>query len=145
IDPASFANANSLRDSYFVGGTASQMMSRLQQTPDGIMVSLETIKDYSLSQGDLLKLRVLDQRTGHFHVVPFHVVGTVQEFPSAPRDSFMVANLSYLRSVSHAPGPNEVFAKTTGDRAAVAAQVAAATRRFGTQVKNLDQQSAQTV
>ena len=84
IDPASFANATSLRDSYFLGGTASQMMSRLQQTPDGIMVSLETINDYSLKQGDLLKLRVLNQRTGHFHVVPFHVVGTVQEFPSAP-------------------------------------------------------------
>ena len=45
------------------------MMSRLQQTPDGIMVSLETINDYSLKPGDLLKLRVLDQRTGHFHVV----------------------------------------------------------------------------
>ena len=145
IDPASFANATSLRDSYFLGGTASQMMSRLQQTPDGIMVSLETINDYSLKQGDLLKLRVLDQRTGHFHVVPFHVVGTVQEFPSAPRDSFMVANLSYLQSASHAPGPNVVFAKTSGDPRAVAQQVAAATHGYGARVQNLNDQTAKTV
>ncbi len=145
IDPASFANATSLRDSYFLGGSASQMMSRLQATRDGIMVSLETINDYSLKQGDLLKLRVLNQRTGHFHVVPFHVVGTVQEFPSAPRDSFMVANLGYLESVSHAPGPNVVFAKTSGDPRAVAHQVAAATSGYGAKVQNLDDQTAKTV
>ncbi|HMC06825.1 MAG TPA: ABC transporter permease [Solirubrobacterales bacterium] len=145
IDPATFPHATSLRDSYFLGGTASQMMSRLQQTRDGIMVSLETINDYSLKPGDLLRLRVLDQRTGHFRVVPFHVVGTVQEFPSAPRDSFMVTNLSYLESATHAPGPNEVFARSTGDPGAVATGVAAATRGFGTRVENLDDQTAKTV
>ena len=32
------------------------------------MVSQETINDYSLNPGDLLKLRVLDQRTGQFRV-----------------------------------------------------------------------------
>ena len=145
IDPATFSGATSLRDSYFLGGSASQPMSRLAQTRDGIMVSLETIQDYSLSPGDLLRLRVLDQRTGRFHVVPFHVVGTVQEFPSAPRDSFMVANLSYLESVSHSGGPNEVFASTHGDPRGVGAHVAAATRGYGTQVKNVDDQTARTV
>ena len=40
------------------------------------------------------RLRVLDHATGRFRVVPFHVVGIVQEFPSAPKDSFMVANLA---------------------------------------------------
>ena len=45
--------------------------------------------------------------------MPFHVVGTVQEFPSAPRDSFMVANLSYLSTADHAGGPNVVFANAS--------------------------------
>ena len=121
------------------------MMSRLQQTRDGIMVSQETITDYSLKTGDLLKLRVFDQKTGKFKVAPFHVVGTVQEFPSAPRDSFMVTNASYLESLTHAPGPNEVFASTSGSPGSVAANVAAATRHYGTVVKNLDQQATQTV
>jgi putative ABC transport system permease protein len=143
IDPANFRDATSLRDSYFLGGGADQMMSRLASTPDGILVSLETITDYSLHPGDLLRLRVLDQSTGRFRVAPFHVVGTVQEFPSAPRDSFMVANLSYLDRLTHS-GPNVVLAKTSGSAPSVASRVAAATAPFGSEVKNIDQQTAQT-
>src|ERR1700726_4750392 len=95
--------------------------------PNGIAVSKETITDFSLKNGDLLRLRVLDQQTGKFHVIPFHVAGIVQEFPSAPKDSFMIANLSYLESVTHAGGPNVVFAKVNGSPRDVARRVAAAT------------------
>jgi putative ABC transport system permease protein len=110
-----------------------------------VLVSKETIGDYSLRIGDLLKLRVLDRRTGRFRVVPFHVVGVVQEFPSAPRDSFMVANLAYVERVTHDPGPNVVFAKAPGDPAAVAHRVAAATRAAGVSVKDIRRQTAATV
>ncbi len=96
VDPATIQRATTLRNSYFIGGTASQILDRLRTTPDGVVVSKETITDYSLSVGDLLKLRVLDRSTGTFNIVPFHVVGIVVEFPSAPRDSFMVTNLAYL-------------------------------------------------
>jgi putative ABC transport system permease protein len=144
IDPANIRQGTSLRDSYFLGGGADQMMNRLASTHDGILVSLETINDYSLRPGDLLRLRVLDQSTGRFRVAPFHVVGTVQEFPSAPRDSFMVANLDYLEQLTHS-GPNVVFAKTSGSPPAVASRVATATASLGTEVKNIDQQTAQTV
>jgi putative ABC transport system permease protein len=144
INPSSFTRATSLRDSYFIGGTAAQLMSRLQSRPDGILVSKETIADYSLNLGDLLRLRVLDHSTGHFNVVPFHVIGVVQEFPSAPKDSFMVANLSYLSAADHAGGPNIVFAMA-GDPPATAARIAAATRADGTIVKDISQQAKDTV
>jgi putative ABC transport system permease protein len=88
---------------------------------------------------------VLDRQTGAFRVVPFHVVGIVIEFPSAPRDSFMVANIAYLERASHAPGPNVVFVKAKGDPVAVAHRVAAATARSGTIVKDIRHQQAQTV
>jgi putative ABC transport system permease protein len=144
IDVASFTKATGLRDSYFLGGGVGDTMARLRARRDGILVSKETIGDYSLSLGDLLRLRVLDHRTGRFHVVPFHVVGVVQEFPSAPRDSFMVANLGYLQAADHAGGPNVVFAKAA-DPVSTAARVAAATRTDGTVVKNIPQQTQQTV
>ena len=144
IDPSTFTRATSLRDSYFLGGTAADLMTRLSLRSDGILVSKETISDYSLNLGDLLRLRVLDHLTGRFHVVPFHVVGVVQEFPSAPRDSFMVANLSYLQAADHAGGPNVVFAKS-GDPSATASRVAAATRTDGTTVKDINQQTQQTI
>src|SRR5207248_7960887 len=85
IDAPSFRRATSLRDSYFLGATASQALSRLRARPDAILVSKETISDFSLRDGDLLRLRVLDRRNGRFHVVTFHVARIVQEFPSAPR------------------------------------------------------------
>jgi putative ABC transport system permease protein len=121
------------------------MMQRLRRRADGILVSKETITDYSLKVGDLLRLRVLDHHSGKFRTVPFHVVGAVQEFPSAPRDSFMVANLAYLSRADRAGGPNVVFAKASGDLAAVASRVTAVTRVDGVIVKDIRQQAVQTV
>jgi putative ABC transport system permease protein len=145
IDPNTIARATTLQDSYFIGGGAGTMLARLRERPDGILVSKETITDYSLKAGDLLRLRVLDHRSGRFRVVPFHVVGTVQEFPSAPRDSFMVANLSYLSRADRAGGPNVVFAKASEDPATVASRVTLATKSDGVIVKDIRQQAAQTV
>jgi putative ABC transport system permease protein len=144
VDPSTLTRGTSLRDSYFVGGTAAQMLDRLASTPDGVLVSKETITDYSLRLGDLLRLRVLDHQSGRFRIAPFHVVGVVQEFPAAPKDSFMVANLRYLRNVTHDPGPNVVFVRATGDATTVARRIAAATRGSGTTVDDIDHQTAQT-
>jgi putative ABC transport system permease protein len=144
IDASSFGKATSLRDSYFIGSTAQQVLNRLRSMRDGIVVSKETITDFSLHNGDLLRLRVLDQQTGRFRVVPFHVAGIVQEFPSAPKDSFMVANLGYLESVTRAGGPNVVFAKVNGYPPDVARRIAAATSSSGTKVDNITNQGART-
>ena len=76
-------------------------------------------------------------------MVPFHVVGVVQEFPSAPRDSFMVTNLAYLQSVDHAGGPNIVFVKAS-DPTGTAGRIAATTRSDGTIVKDITQQARVT-
>src|SRR5207253_5037257 len=62
IDPATLTRGTTLRDSYFLGGSAAQTLARLRSTRDGVLVSKETIGDYSLALGDLLKLRVLDHR-----------------------------------------------------------------------------------
>jgi putative ABC transport system permease protein len=88
---------------------------------------------------------VLDSRDGKFHVTSFHVVGVVVEFPAAPRDSFMVANLAYLQSVTHDPGPNLVFVNAKGDPAALAQRIGAATKADGTIVTDIRRQTAQTV
>ena len=145
IDPTTLARATTLRNSYFLGGSTSTLLDRLRASSDGVLVSKETITDYSLNPGDLLRLRVLDRRSGRFRIVPFHVAGIVQEFPSAPRDSFMVVNLRYLLHATRDPGPNVVFVKSRGDPAALAHRVAAATRSAGTVVKDIRQQTAQTV
>jgi putative ABC transport system permease protein len=145
VDAVTLGRATTLRDSYFLGGSASQMLARLRARPDAILVSRETVTDYSLNQGDLLKLRVLDRATGRFRVVSFHVAGIVQEFPSAPKDSFMVTNLGYLLQSTHDPGPNVIFVKAKGDPVALARRITRATASAGTTVKDIRQQTVQTV
>ncbi len=143
IDTSTFTRGSTLRDSYFLGASARQTLDRLHALPDGIVVSKETIADYSLRLGDLLRLRVLDSALGRFRIVPFHVAGIVQEFPSAPRDSFMVANLAYLARVTHTT-PHVLFVGTSGSPSSVGRAVAAATAASGASVKDIRAQNAQT-
>lgn len=57
----------------------------------------------------------------------------------------MVANLRYLEAAAHDSGPNVVFARTSGDPVLVASQVAQATKADGTSVRNIRDQTRQTV
>ena len=52
--------------------------------------------DYQLQRGDRVNLRLKDQHTRTLIHVPFTYAGIALEFPTAPRDSFFVANSSYV-------------------------------------------------
>ncbi|MFD7370800.1 ABC transporter permease [Streptomyces mirabilis] len=96
VRPDSIASATSLQDAYFSGGGVRTLMNRLAQRPDGLLVSAETVNDFQLSPGDTVNLRIQDARTKALRTVPFHYVGVAKEFPTAPKDSFFVANASYV-------------------------------------------------
>jgi putative ABC transport system permease protein len=96
VRPATITNATALQDAYFQGGTAPQLMATLAAHPDAVLVSAETVTDFQLNPGDLLNLRLQDTTTKRLRTVPFHYAGIVKEFPTAPRDSFFVANAAYV-------------------------------------------------
>jgi putative ABC transport system permease protein len=100
VDPTTIASATSLQDAYFAGGTARGLMARLAATPDAVLVSAETVHDFQLVPGDRLLLRLQDPATATPIPVTFHYVGVVKEFPTAPSDSFVVANQSYVAAVT---------------------------------------------
>ena len=114
IRPATVTDATRLQDAYFTGGTARQLISALTRNPDAILVSAETVRDFQLSPGDLLRLRLQDGRTGQLVMVPFHYAGIVKEFPTAPRDSFFVANASYVAARTGNPSVGEFLVNTDG-------------------------------
>ena len=58
--------------------------------------SAETVTDYQLPPGDTVNLRLLDAGNHQPITVPFHYAGVVNEFPTAPKDSFFVANAAYV-------------------------------------------------
>jgi putative ABC transport system permease protein len=96
VRPGSIRDATRLQDAFFSGGTAREIISRLAQRPDSILVSQETVKDFQLHLGDQVRLRLQDGRTKQYRTVVFHYAGVVKEFPTAPRDSFFVANAGYV-------------------------------------------------
>ena len=116
--------ATKLQDAYFQGGTARQLMATLASGPDSILVSAETVKDFQLHPGDQLTLRLQDGRTKQFTDVTFHYAGIAKEFPTAPHDSFLVANADYITKTTGSDAVG-AFLLDTGDSspAAVAGRV----------------------
>jgi putative ABC transport system permease protein len=96
VQPSTITNVTGLSDGFFQGGTARELMDTLAARPDSILVSAETVTDYQLRTGDPVNLRLLDTTTQQLITVPFHYAGIATEFPTAPKDSFFVANASYV-------------------------------------------------
>ncbi|MET7604994.1 ABC transporter permease [Streptomyces avermitilis] len=114
VRPNTIASATSLQDAYFSGGGARTLMRRLAQRPDALLVSAETVKDFQLSPGDTVNLRVQDSRGKALRTVPFHYAGVVKEFPTAPKDSFFVANASYVAKATGSDAVGAFLVDTGG-------------------------------
>ncbi|MEW1841387.1 FtsX-like permease family protein [Nonomuraea angiospora] len=125
-----------LRDTYVFGATARQILDRLAHRPDALLVSQETVNDFQLHLGDQVRLRTENGAT-----VPFHYAGIITEFPTAPRDSFLVANAAYL--ARHMPADTTYLITTDGTRPS---QVAGELRgRLGPTAKVTDVESTRQV
>ncbi|WP_413988560.1 ABC transporter permease [Labrys okinawensis] len=96
IDPRRIGQATSISDAFFASHDARGTLEALAGVQDGVLVSEETVSDFQLRPGDRLNLRVKHAGTQAFVSVPFTFVGVVREFPTAPRDSFLVANAGYV-------------------------------------------------
>jgi putative ABC transport system permease protein len=114
VRPASIGAAGKLQDTWFQGGTAKALMSQLAARPDSVLVSAETVRDFQLHPGDLLRLRLQDGRTKRFRTVPFHYAGVAKEFPTAPSDSFLVANAGYVARATGSDAVGTFLVQTDG-------------------------------
>jgi putative ABC transport system permease protein len=100
IDPRTIGDATHLADAYFAGHNAQAALKTLIDQPDGILVSDETTTDFQLNPGDNLKIGLAQSQGKERQDLRFRFVGVVREFPTAPKDSFLVVNSAYL--LSHA-------------------------------------------
>ncbi|GAA5512417.1 hypothetical protein Dcar01_01131 [Deinococcus carri] len=138
IDARHFTDVSHLSNTYFKDLTAAQALAKLQARPDAIFVSQETVNDYQLSLGDPLRLRLLNARTHQYQVVPFTFVGVVREFPTAPKDSFLVANAGYLTRMTGNGAAEVALLKVSGKPEAVVRAAQRATAALpGVQVTDL--------
>ncbi|MPY30544.1 ABC transporter permease [Streptomyces adustus] len=116
VRPDTVTRATSLQDAYFAGGTAQQLMRSLARRPDNLLVSEETVHDFQLRPGDTVNLRIQDARTKALRTVPFHYAGVVKEFPTAPKDSFFVANAAYITRTTGNDAVGAFLIDTGGSR-----------------------------
>ncbi|MHB8465260.1 MAG: ABC transporter permease [Acidimicrobiales bacterium] len=123
VHPTTVVGAAKLQNAYFRGGTASALIGRLARQPDGLLVSAETVKDFQLIPGDQMRLRVRDARSGRLIQVTFHYIGIAKEFPTAPRDSFLIANADYVAAQSGNAGTETLLVSTSSPPAVVAQRV----------------------
>jgi putative ABC transport system permease protein len=114
VRPGSIGAAGQLQDGWFAGGTASALMDKLAARPDGVLVSAETVHDFQLQPGDRLNLRLQDGRTKAYKTIAFHYVGVAKEFPTAPKDSFFVANESYVARTTGSDAVGAFLVQTGG-------------------------------
>lgn len=116
VDPATLPATSPLSDTFFQGTTAGQAMAALQANPDAILVSAETAKDYSIVPGDRIRLQAPDAK-GNLVSVDFHMAGVALEFPTAPKDAFLVGNLSYLAQKTGDARISFLLARAEGEAA----------------------------
>src|SRR5271166_5652033 len=119
IDPGAIGRATTMANPYFANGDANATLAKLAATADGVLVSDETVSDFQLHPGDVLNLRLQSTVDHQYHVVPFTFVGVVREFPTAPKDSFLVANAAYVAKET-ASAAHEVVLVRASDPAATA-------------------------
>jgi putative ABC transport system permease protein len=122
VRPDTIGAAGKLQNGWFAGGTAKQLMQDLGKRPDGVLVSAETVKDFQLHPGDLINLRLQDGKTKAFKTVPFHYVGVAKEFPTAPKDSFFIANQSYVSQATASDAVGAFLVQTDGTNPGTVAQ-----------------------
>ena len=126
IDVPSFRRASFLSDSFFQGLTARQALDRLAATPNGILISNETARDYSIVPGNTVRLRLYNAVRHSYDVTLFQVVGVASEFATAPKDAFLVVNQSALVAATRDPHIDVFLARASGDPAAADRGVRAA-------------------
>ena len=136
IDPATIGRAAPLLDSFTPGSTIKQAMANLAARPDGVLLSAETLHDYQLHPGDLVRLRLQTGTDRRYRPVDFHVVGLVTEFPTAPKDSFIVANAGYLAAKSGSDAVS-TFLISSADPTRTAAALRTQLGGSGAQVRDI--------
>ena len=125
IDPATHrARDHSLRRLF--QRARRGMLNQLAATPDAALVSEETVQDFQLQLGDTINLRLLSAADHQYHPVPFKFIGVAREFPTAPKDSFLVANAGYVSKMTGSDASEYVLMRAKGDPAPLARQASSA-------------------
>jgi putative ABC transport system permease protein len=137
VRPQTITDQGKLQNGWFAGDTAANLMAKLAREPSAILVSAETVHDYQLHPGDTINLRLQNGVTKQLTTVPFHYVGVAKEFPTAPKDSFFVANQAYITARTGSDAVGSFLIQTDGTSPVTVSKRVSAVVGSGAQVTNI--------
>ncbi len=137
VQAKTFARVAPLQDAFVPGSTITRTLAALQRTPDGVLLSAETLHDYQLHAGDLIRIRLQTGADHAYRPVDFHVVGQVTEWPTAPKDSFIVANADYVTQQTGSAAVGTFLATSTTPGATAAALRSRLSASSGARVQDI--------
>lgn len=135
IDVASFRQVAYLPDSFFVDGaaqqtidamtnrttnyapgSAKQVLDALENTPNGVLISVEQAEKYNIRVGDPVLLRLYNRNTKQYTDVQTQAVGLFIYFPTSAQDSDFILNRDFMTR-SSGYDAMDYFLLKTNDRA----------------------------
>lgn len=128
INPRTIGSVTPMSNAFFGNNDASTTLATLAAHPDGVLVSQETVQTYRLRLGDSVTFRLQNARTHQYEPVHFRFVGISREFPTAPKDSFLVANASYIARSTGSSNAEDVLMRAATESSIP--RIAAAARRI---------------
>jgi putative ABC transport system permease protein len=133
VDLPSFRKVAYLPDSFFVDGaaqrtidaltshrtnyapgSAKQVLDRLANTPNGVIISVEQAEKYNIFVGDPVLLRLYNRVTKQYSDVKAQTVGLFIYFPTSSQDSDFILNRDFMIQNSGNPAMDYFLIKTNG-------------------------------
>lgn len=114
IDRLDFARVAYFRRDY-AKDSLGELLNKLGQNPDGILVTQKFLDDTGLSIGDPLIMNVII--VSEIQTMPFTIVGTFDYFPTIYESELpgMVANLDYIFGLVGGAQPHDIWLRTAPD------------------------------
>lgn len=131
IDPMTFTEAAFLPDSFVVGGNAAGLLSKLKDTPNGIIVNRDEAIQFNIAVGDPVLVR-LSTAAGGYADVRTQAIGIVKFFPTSSQDSDFIMNRELMAQSRRTTASDFYLVKADGTETGATAVSASVKPLFGT-------------
>lgn len=131
IDVMSFSATAFLPDSFVKGGDAAGMLTKLKDTPNGVIINLDAATKFNILVGDPVLTR-LSTATGGYADVKLQAVGIIRFFPTSSQDSDFIMNRALMSQTRGTTVSDFYLVRANGTESGAAAVSAEIKPLFGT-------------
>ena len=130
IDVMTFSATAFLPDSFLQGGDANGMLTKLKDTPNGVIINRDAATKFNILVGDPVLAR-LSTAAGGYADVKLEAVGIMRFFPTSSQDSDFIMNRALMAQTRGTTASDFYLVRANGTEAGAAAVSAEIKPLFG--------------